>query len=123
MTGRMRAAAWDAIDRFRAYRSVEEVIGGFRRGLGSKSFQADQSELRLVHLLVIDDFRDDFDRRARELRCEPDMLLTSFCSAGPDEDKSARPLPRSDGCSNPITAYRFCHGVRTSASPLHRSSP
>lgn len=65
------------IDRFRGYKSVEEVIANFKHDLRSKPAKGINSELKLLNLPVLHDLHEDFERKARELGYEPDTLLTS----------------------------------------------
>ena len=82
----VQAATRAEIERFRSYGSAEEVISSFQRDLQSRPTKSINSELKLLHLPMIDDFRDDFERKARELGYEPATLLTSL--SGDIDDSS-----------------------------------
>ena len=63
----VQAATRAKIDRLRSYSSAEEVIDNFERDFRSRTAQDITSELKLLHLPTIDDLRDEFERKAREL--------------------------------------------------------
>ena len=86
----VQAATRAEIERFRSFGSIKEVIDSFGRDLRSKSAQNIQSELKLLHLPTIEDFHEDFERKARELGFDPNTLLTSF---GSISDKRNCELP------------------------------
>ncbi len=77
MVEQLQNAARAEIKQFRSCRSVGEVVISFKRDLGAKSASDIHAKLRLLHLPVIHDLRDDFEHKARELGFEPDTLLTS----------------------------------------------
>ncbi len=85
MVEHVQKATRAEVDRFRSYDSAEDVIYGFERDVRSRPAQTIHSELKLLHLPVIDDLRDEFERKARELGFEPDTLLTSLCSSSDKE--------------------------------------
>lgn len=58
------------IERFRSYRSAEEVIVNFKRDLHSTAAKKVHAELRALGLPVINDLRDAFERKASELGVE-----------------------------------------------------
>ena len=78
MIEQVQAATRAKIDRLRSYGSAAEVIDSFERDLRSGPAQDITCELKLLHLPVIDDLRDEFERKARELGFEPGSLLSSF---------------------------------------------
>jgi hypothetical protein len=77
MIAHVQEAIHAEIDRFRGYKSAEEVIANFNRDLRSKPGKDIHSELKLLNLPVLHDLHEDFERKARELGFEPDTLLTS----------------------------------------------
>lgn len=56
-----------AIDRFRSYGSAQEVIDNFRRELSPNPARDIEPELKRLRLPVIEDIREDFERKAHEL--------------------------------------------------------
>ena len=63
----VQAATRAEIDRFRNYGSAEEVVVNFKRDLSSQPAKKIHSELRMLKLPVLNDLREDFERRAEEL--------------------------------------------------------
>lgn len=55
------------IERFRSYGSAEEVLTNFKRDLHSQPAKKIHAELRALHLPTIEDFREEFERKAEEL--------------------------------------------------------
>jgi hypothetical protein len=55
------------IDRFRSYGSAEEVVTNFRRDLSSAPAKKVHAELRSLGLPTLDDLREEFERKARDL--------------------------------------------------------
>jgi hypothetical protein len=55
------------IERYRHYGSAEELVTNFKRDLSSSAAKKIHSELRNLHLPTIEDIRDEFERKAREL--------------------------------------------------------
>ena len=55
------------IERFRSYRSAEEVMVNFQRDLNSKPAKTIHSELKALNLPIINDVREEFERKAKEL--------------------------------------------------------
>ena len=55
------------IDRFRSYRSAEEVITNFKRDLSSTPAKKIHAELKALNLPVINDFSDEFERKVEAL--------------------------------------------------------
>ena len=80
MIEQVQAATRAKIDRLRSCGSAAEVIDSFERDLRSGPAQDITCELKLLHLPVVDDLRDEFERKARELGFEPGSLLSSFRS-------------------------------------------
>lgn len=80
MIEHVQAATRAEIDRFRGYGSAEEVIDGFERGFRSRPARDIHSKLKLLDLPVIDDLRDDFEHKVRELGLDPNNLLSSLSS-------------------------------------------
>jgi len=64
------------IARYRSYRSIEEVIASFKRDVKERPANI-YSDLKLLHLPVISDLKDEFESKARQLGFEPETLLTS----------------------------------------------
>jgi chromosomal replication initiation ATPase DnaA len=55
------------IERYRHYASAEELVTNFKRDLSSSAAKKIHSELRNLHLPTIEDIRDEFERKAREM--------------------------------------------------------
>ena len=55
------------IDRYRGYRSAEELVTNFKRDLTSQPAKKIHTELRSLDLPTIEDIRDEFERKARDL--------------------------------------------------------
>jgi hypothetical protein len=55
------------IERFHKYRSAQEVVTNFKRDLDSAPAKRIHAELRSLGLPTINDFREEFERRAEEL--------------------------------------------------------
>ena len=55
------------IDRYRGYDSAEELVTNFKRDLSSGAAKKVHAELRSLKLPTIEDIRDEFERKAREL--------------------------------------------------------
>lgn len=55
------------IERFRHYGSAEEVVTNFRRDLDSEPAKRIHRELKSLGLPTINDIRDEFEQKAREL--------------------------------------------------------
>ena len=55
------------IERFRHYGSAEEVVTNFRRDLDSEPAKKIHRELKSLGLPTINDIRDEFEDKAREL--------------------------------------------------------
>jgi hypothetical protein len=58
------------IDRFRAYPSAEAVVQNFRRDLSSSAARRIHADLRRLKLPVLEDFKDEFERKAQKLGVE-----------------------------------------------------
>ena len=63
----VQAAIRAEIDCFRSYRSAGEVMVNFKCDLNSKSAREIHSELKTLHLPVINDVREEFERKAQKL--------------------------------------------------------
>ena len=63
----VREATRKEIDRYRNYASAEEVVTNFRRDLHSSAAKKVHAALRSLHLPTINDIRDEFEEKAREL--------------------------------------------------------
>lgn len=55
------------IDRYRHYGSAAEVVTNFKRDLTSEAARRVHRELRTLGLPILDDIRDEFERKAAEL--------------------------------------------------------
>jgi hypothetical protein len=55
------------INRFRHYRSAQEVLTNFRRDLSSAPAKRVHRDLRRLGLPTLDEVRDEFERRAEAL--------------------------------------------------------
>lgn len=55
------------IERYRNYGSAAEVVTNFKRDLTSAPAKKVHAELRRLHLPTLDEFRDEFEERARTL--------------------------------------------------------
>jgi hypothetical protein len=55
------------IERYRHYRSAEELVTNFKRDLTSEAAKKVHRELRALDLPTIEDIKDEFEQRAREL--------------------------------------------------------
>jgi hypothetical protein len=55
------------IERYKRYGSAEEVATNFKRDLTSDAAKRVHRELRSLHLPTIDDIREEFEEKAREL--------------------------------------------------------
>lgn len=55
------------IDRYRAYASAEELVTNFKRDLSSGAAKKVHAELRSLRLPTIEDIKDEFERKARDL--------------------------------------------------------
>jgi hypothetical protein len=55
------------IDRFRAYPSAEAVVQNFRRDLTAASARKIHADLRRLKLPVLEDFKEEFEHKARTL--------------------------------------------------------
>jgi hypothetical protein len=66
----VRDATRAEIDRYRDYGSAEEVVTNFRRDLHSSAAKKVHAELKSLHLPTLDDIRDEFEDKARELGVE-----------------------------------------------------
>ena len=64
---RVRKATQAEIERYREYRSAEEVVTNFKRDLTSRPAKKVHAELKRLDLPTLDDIRDRFEQRAREL--------------------------------------------------------
>ncbi len=63
----VQRATRDEIERYRNYGSAEEVVINFKRDLHSSAAKKVHAELRRLHLPTIEDVRDEFEAKAREL--------------------------------------------------------
>ena len=63
----VREATRAEIDRYRNYGSAEEVVTNFKRDLHSSAAKKVHNELKSLHLPTLDDIRDEFEEKAREL--------------------------------------------------------
>jgi hypothetical protein len=63
----VRDATRKEIDRYHGYASAEDVVTNFRRDLHSSAAKKVHAELRSLHLPTLDDLRDEFEEKAREL--------------------------------------------------------
>lgn len=66
----VRDATRAEIDRYRDYGSAEEVVTNFRRDLHSSAAKKVHAELKSLHLPTLDDIRDEFEDKVRELGVE-----------------------------------------------------
>lgn len=66
----VRQATESEIDRYRDYRSAEEVVTNFRRDLHSSAAKKVHAELRSLDLPTLDDIRDEFEAKVHELGVE-----------------------------------------------------
>lgn len=55
------------IERYRRYGSAKEVVANFRSDLNSQPAQKVHAELKALHLPTINDIRDEFEAKAKEL--------------------------------------------------------
>lgn len=55
------------IERFQKYATVEDVVVNFKRELHSHPAKTVRSELKSLELPVLEDVRDEFERKAAEL--------------------------------------------------------
>ena len=63
----VREATRAEIDRYRNYGSAEEVVTNFKRDLHSSAAKKVHNELKSLHLPTLDDIRDEFEEKARDL--------------------------------------------------------
>ena len=63
----VRKATRAEIERYRDYRSAEEVVTNFRRDLHSSAAKKVHAELRNLGLPTLDDVRNEFEEKVREL--------------------------------------------------------
>ena len=63
----VRKATRAEIDRYRNYRSAEEVVTNFKRDLHSSTAKKVPSELKSLRLPTLDDICDEFEEKARDL--------------------------------------------------------
>jgi hypothetical protein len=63
----VKRATQAEIDRYRGYGSAEELVTNFKRDLSSGAAKKVHAELRSLKLPTIEDIRDEFERKAREL--------------------------------------------------------
>jgi hypothetical protein len=66
----VRDATQAEIERYRDYSSAEEVVSNFRRDLHSRAAKKVHAELRSLHLPTLNDIRNEFEDKARELGIE-----------------------------------------------------
>lgn len=64
---RVQDATRAEIERFRGYRSAEEVVVNFKRDLTSQPAKRVHAELAALRLPTLGDVREEFERRARGL--------------------------------------------------------
>ncbi len=64
---RVREATRAEIERYRNYGSAEEVVTNFKRDLHSTAAKKVHAELKSLHLPTLDDIRDEFEEKARDL--------------------------------------------------------
>jgi hypothetical protein len=64
---RVQNVIYAEIERFRSYQSAEEVIANFERDLSLKPAKQSYAELKALNLPVINDLREEFERKAHEL--------------------------------------------------------
>ncbi len=64
---RVQKATAAEIERHRHYGSAKDVVANFKRDLNSRAAKKIHSELRHLHLPTIEEIRDDFEAKAREL--------------------------------------------------------
>ena len=55
------------IERYRNYGSAEELVTNFKRDLTSDAAKKVHAELRSLHLPTIEEIRDEFEQKARDL--------------------------------------------------------
>lgn len=55
------------IERYRNYGSAEDVAVNFTRDLNSRAAKKVHAELRHLHLPTINDIKDEFEQKARDL--------------------------------------------------------
>ena len=55
------------IERYKSYGSAEELVTNFKRDLHSSAAEKIHAELCALHLPTIEDIRDEFEAKAREL--------------------------------------------------------
>jgi hypothetical protein len=65
--GHVQKATRAEIERFRGYGSANEVVVNFRRDLDSEPARKVHAELRSLGLPTLDDVRDEFEAKARDL--------------------------------------------------------
>lgn len=58
------------IERYRGYDSARDVVVNFRRDLNSHAAEKVHAELRELDLPTINDVRDEFEAKARDLHVE-----------------------------------------------------
>lgn len=66
----VRDATRAEIERYRDYRSAEEVVTNFRRDLHSRAAKKVHAELQSLHLPTLDEIRKEFEDKVRELGVE-----------------------------------------------------
>ena len=66
----VRDATQAEIERYRDYGSAEEVVTNFRADLHSTVAKKVHAELKSLHLPTLDNIRDEFEDKARELGVE-----------------------------------------------------
>ncbi|MDT7952081.1 MAG: hypothetical protein RQ966_11315 [Acetobacteraceae bacterium] len=64
---RVQKATQAEIERFHGYGSAEEVVVNFKRDLSSTPAKKVHEELRALGLPTLNDFREEFEEKAREL--------------------------------------------------------
>src|SRR5579875_3150901 len=67
---RVQDATRAEIERYRKYGSAEEVVVNFKRDLHSAPAKKVHAELRRLGLPTLDDIRDEFEQKARDLGVE-----------------------------------------------------
>jgi hypothetical protein len=63
----VQKATRSEIDRFRSYGSAEEVVTNFRRDLDSAPAKKVHAELKSLGLPTLNELREEFERKARDL--------------------------------------------------------
>jgi hypothetical protein len=66
----VRDATQAEIERYRDYGSAEEIVTNFHRDLHSTAAKKVHAELKSLHLPTLDDIRDEFEDKVRELGVE-----------------------------------------------------